>query len=257
MGAETGGMLDLTGKNALVTGGSRGLGFAIAEALAGQGARVAVCGRKQENLNRAVQELEARGHEVLARVAHMGRAEKVEALFEALKPSFGRLDILVNNVGMNVFTPSVAEVDEGLWDKILEGNLKSAFLASRQAVPWMKEQGGGKIVNISSIAAQKASRGMGVYCVAKAGLEMLTRVLAQETASDGIRVNAVAPGMVRTDFSKPFWSNEGMLKDFVAGVPVGRIAETEDVVGTVLYLCSSMSDYVTGEVINVDGGSMA
>ena len=257
MGAESEGRLDLTGKTALVTGGSRGLGFALAEALAGQGARVAVCGRKQENLDRAVQELEARGHEVLARVAHMGRAEQVESLFEALKPSFGRLDILVNNVGMNLFTPSVAEVDEGLWDKILEGNLKSAFLASRQAVPWMKEQGGGKIVNLSSFAAQKAARGMGVYCVAKAGLEMLTRVLAQETASDGICVNAVAPGMVRTDFSKPFWSNEGMLKELVAGIPMGRIAETEDVVGTVLYLCSSMSDYVTGEVITVDGGAGA
>lgn len=257
MGTESGGMLNLSGKTALVTGGSRGLGFAIAAALAAQGAKVAICGRKQENLDKAVRELEAEGHEILARVAHMGKAGQVEAFFETLKPSFGRLDILVNNVGMNLFTPSVAEVDEGLWDKVLEGNLKSAFLASRKAVPWMKEKGRGKIVNISSIAAQKAARGMGVYCVAKAGLEMFTRVLAAESALDGICVNAVAPGMIRTDFSKPFWSNEGMIQELVSGIPMGRIAETEDVVGTVLYLCSSMSDYVTGEVITVDGGAGA
>lgn len=249
--------IDFTGKSALVTGGSRGLGLAIAAALAEKGARVAICGRKQENLDAAVRELEAKGLKALARQAHMGKAEQVDALFEEIRESFGRLDILVNNVGMNLPTPSVADLDEGLWDKILEGNLKSAFLASRRAVPLMKGQGGGRIVNISSIAARKAAPGMGVYCVAKAGLEMLTRVLAKELASDRISVNAVAPGMIRTGFSKPFWGNEALLADLTAAIPMGRIAETEDVVGAVLFLCSSWAEYITGEVVNVDGGAMA
>ncbi|MCF8063216.1 MAG: SDR family oxidoreductase [Deltaproteobacteria bacterium] len=246
--------IDFTGKTALVTGGSRGLGLAMAGAFAEKGAHVAICGRKQENLDRAVQELKAKGLQVLAHPAHMGKADQVDALFTAVEETFGRLDILVNNVGMNLPTPSVAEVEEGLWDKILEGNLKSAFLASGRAVPMMKARGGGRIVNISSIAARKATRGMGVYCVAKAGLEMYTRVLAAELAGDGICVNAVAPGMVRTGFSKPFWGNEALLQQITASIPMGRIAETGDVVGAVLFLCSSWADYITGEVVTVDGG---
>ncbi len=248
------GVIDFAGKTALVTGGSRGLGLSIAEALAEKGAQIAICGRKQENLDAAVRELEAKGLKAFARPAHMGKSEQVDALFDDIREHFDRLDILVNNVGMNLPTPTVADLDEGLWDKILEGNLKSAFLASRRAVPLMKGQGGGRIVNISSIAAHKASPGMGVYCVAKAGLEMLTRVLAKELAADRISVNAVAPGMIRTGFSKPFWGNEALLADLTATIPMGRIAETEDVVGAVLFLCSSWAGYITGEVVNVDGG---
>jgi NAD(P)-dependent dehydrogenase (short-subunit alcohol dehydrogenase family) len=160
-------------------------------------------------------------------------------------------------VGTNVLTPLVAEADEGLWDKLMETNLKSAFLASSQAYRLMKKAGGGKIINISSIAARKASRGMGIYCIAKAGLEMLTRVLAIELASDHINVNAVAPGVVRTQFSQPFWSDENLLKELSKSIPMGRIAETGDVVGAVLFLASHLSDFITGEIITVDGGSMA
>ena len=160
-------------------------------------------------------------------------------------------------MGTNILTPSVVEADGGLWDKILETSLKSAFLVSSQAVMFMKRVGGGKIVNISSIAARRASRGMGIYCVAKAGLEMLTKVMAVELAKEHINVNAVAPGMVRTQFSQPLWSNEGLLKEVAQTIPMGRIAETGDIVGAVMFLASSLSDFVTGEVITVDGGSMA
>jgi 2-deoxy-D-gluconate 3-dehydrogenase len=156
---------------------------------------------------------------------------------------------------MNLLTPSVSEVDEVLWDKIMETNLKGTFLASRGAVRLMKGSGTGRIINISSIAARKAARGMGVYCVAKAAVEMLTKVLAVELALDGIKVNAVAPCMVRTDFSRPFWSNEGLLCEIEKTVPMGRIAETRDVVGAVLFLASNLSDFITGEVLTVDGGS--
>ena len=121
----------------------------------------------------------------------------------------------------------------------------------------MRKAGGGKIINISSIAARRVAMGMGIYCVAKAGVEMLTKVLAVELAMDHINVNAVAPSVVKTQFSRPFWSNDGLLKEITKTIPMGRIAETNDVVGTVLFLASSLSDFITGEVITVDGGSMA
>ena len=247
----------LSGKVALVTGGSRGLGRDMALAMAEKGAQVAICGRKKENLDQAVQEFRNRGLDVLAQSANVGRSDEVKTLFNALGERFGRLDILINNVGTNILTPSVVEADEGLWDKIIQTSLKSAFLVSRQAVPMMKQGGGGKIVNISSIAARKATRGMGIYCVAKAGLEMLTKVLAVELAPDGITVNAVAPCMVKTKFSEPLWSNDGIYNEIIKTIPVGRIAETGDVVGAVLFLVSDLSEFVTGEVITVDGGSMA
>jgi 2-deoxy-D-gluconate 3-dehydrogenase len=249
--------IDLSGKVALVTGGSRGLGKNIALEMAQRGAEVAICGRKKENLDTAGEEFHTRGLDLMALSANIGKSDQVKTLMQAIEEKFGRLDILINNVGMNILTPSVVETDEGLWDKILESNLKGSFLVSSHAVTLMKASGGGKIVNISSIAARKASRGMGVYCVAKAGVEMLTRVLAVELAKEHINVNAVAPGMVRTRFSQPFWSDEGLLKEVVRTIPLGRIAETGDVVGAVMFLASDLSDFITGEVITVDGGSMA
>lgn len=249
--------IDITGKVALVTGGSRGLGKAIAMAMAEKGARVAICGRKQEDLDHAMNEFQKLDFEVMARSANIGKSDQMAALFQAIDDQLGGLDILVNNVGMNIFTPSVSEVDEGLWDKVIETNLKGTFLASCQAVKLMKKGGGGKIINISSTAAKRAARGMGIYCVAKAGVEMLTKVLAVELAKDHINVNAVAPFIVKTKFSQPFWGNEDLLKELKRTVPMGRIAETEDVVGTVLFLASGLSDFITGEVITVDGGTMA
>jgi 2-deoxy-D-gluconate 3-dehydrogenase len=247
----------LSGKTALVTGGSRGLGKAIALTMAKNGASVVICGRKQENLDQAVDEFRKMGKDVMAVVTNVGKSEEVTGLFQAVEGRFGKLDILVNNVGMNILTPSVADSGESLWDKIIETNLKGTYLVSVQAVKLMKKAGKGKIINISSIAAKKAAMGMGIYCVAKAGVEMLTRVLAVELAQNKINVNAVAPCVLRTQFSQPFWSNEGLLKQITGTIPMGRIAETADVVGTVLFLASSLSDFITGEVITVDGGSMA
>jgi NAD(P)-dependent dehydrogenase (short-subunit alcohol dehydrogenase family) len=251
------GDIDLSGKIALVTGGSRGLGKAVALAMAEKGARVVICGRKQDSLDKAAEELRRLGSEVTARTAHVGKSDQVAALIQFIERQHGKLDILVNNVGTNILTPSVAEADEGLWDKLMETNLKSAFLVTSYAYKLMKKAGRGKIVNISSVAARKAARGMGIYCVAKAALEMLTRVLAVELASDRINVNAVAPSVVKTQFSQPFWSNENLLKEITGNIPLGRIAETTDVVGAVLFLASGLSDFITGEILTVDGGSMA
>ena len=249
--------LDLSGKVALVTGGSRGLGKAMAIAMARKGADVVICGRKQENLDGAVEDFSQAGLDVMTQVANVGKSDQVTGLFQAIEKRFGKLDILVNNVGMNILTPAVAEAEESLWDKTMETNLKGTYLASSRAVSLMKKAGGGKIINISSIAARRAARGMGIYCVAKAGVEMLTKVLAVELAKDHINVNAVAPSVVKTRFSQPFWSNEDLLNEIVKTIPMGRIAETDDVVGTVLFLASSLSDFITGEVITVDGGAMA
>ena len=249
--------IDLSGKVALVTGGSRGLGKAVALAMAEKGAKVVICGRKQENLDLAMEELQKPGFEVMALPAHIGKSDQVTALFETINEQFGGLDILVNNVGMNILTPFVAEVDEKLWDKIIETNLKGTFLASSQAVRLMKKRGGGKIINITSVAARKAAKGMGIYSVAKAGVEMLTKVLAVELAQDHINVNAVAPCMIKTRFSQPFWGDEKLLKALTSMIPMGRIAETGDVVGVVLFLSSGLSDFITGEIITVDGGAMA
>ena len=249
--------IDLSGKVALVTGGSRGLGKAIALAMAQKGASLVICGRKQENLDKAMAEFKAQGAEALALTANMGKSDQAASLFQSIEKKFGKLDILVNNVGTNLLTPSVAEADEGLWDKLLETNLKSSFLATSMAYKLMKKARAGKIINISSIAARRAARGMGIYCVAKAGLEMLTKVLAVELASDRIQVNAVAPCVVRTQFSQPFWSNESIMQEILRTIPAGRIAEPDDVVGAVLFLASGLSDFITGEVVNVDGGAMA
>lgn len=249
--------LDFSGKIALVTGGSRGLGKDIALAFAQRGAKVAICGRKQENLDRTAEEFRKVGLDVMAQTAHVARSDQVESMIRRIEENSGRLDILVNNVGMNILTPSVSQMDEGLWDKIIETNLKGPFLVSHHAVPLMKKGGGGKIVNISSVASRRAARGMGVYSVAKAGVEMLTKVLAVELALENITVNAVAPSMIRTPFSQPFWSNEGTLKELTRGIPMGRIAETGDVVGAVLFLASGLSGFITGETLVVDGGTLA
>jgi NAD(P)-dependent dehydrogenase (short-subunit alcohol dehydrogenase family) len=248
--------LDFSGKAVVVTGGSRGLGKDIAIAFASKGARVAICGRKQENLDLALGELRNQGLDVMAHMANVGNAADMEAFFGAVEDRYGRLDVLINNVGMNILTPQVADADEGLWDKVIQTNLKGPFLASKEAVKIMKKGGSGKIVNITSIAARKASMGMGIYGVAKAGVEMLTKVLAAELAGAKINVNAVAPCMVKTKFSQPFWGNEDLAKQITKTIPLGRIAETEDVVGVVLFLASGLSDFVTGEIVNVDGGSM-
>ena len=245
-------MDEFVGKRVLVTGGSKGIGLGIARYFAVAGAKVAICGRKEANLVKAREQL----GEVVTVEAHLGKAEAVEQLFGTVRQTFGGLDILVNNMGMNIFTPSTVEADIGLWDKIMEGNLRSAFLCCRQAFPLMKTNGG-VIVNLSSIAGNRAAPGMGIYGIAKAGLNMLTKVLAKELASFGIRVNAVAPGMVETDFSRPFWGNDDILKELLKGIPLGRIARVQDVVRVVAFLSSDQSDYLTGEIISVSGGAEA
>lgn len=243
-------------KVVIVTGGSRGIGLELARSLLARGARVVICGRKPENLAAAVETLGG-GERLLALPAHIAREAEVANLFQRAVGHFGRLDVLINNVGMNLPTASVAETEPAAWNKIIEGNLTGTFLCSRQAARIMREQRQGKMVNISSTAGHRAAPGMGIYGVAKAGIEMLTKVLAAELAPFNIQVNAVAPGVVRTDFSKPFWSTPAICELIVKAIPAGRIAEPADLVPLVLFLASRQADYISGQTIAVDGGALA
>jgi len=246
---------DLEGKVVVVTGGGRGIGFELARLLLEQEAKVVICGRKQEGLDAATSELNA-GENLLAIQAHIAKEEDVENLFNKAVGNFGRLDVLINNVGMNIVT-ALVDADLSLWQKIIDSNLNGTFLCSRKAGKVMRDQNKGKIVNISSIAGRRAAPAMGIYGVAKAGIEMMTKVLALELAPFNIQVNAVAPSMVRTKFSQPFWSNKDLYDQIVKSIPLGRIAEPIDVAHPVLFLCSEDSDFITGQTIMVDGGASA
>lgn len=240
---------------AVVTGGSRGIGLEIARELLAQGAKVVICGRKKESLDAACASLAS--DRLTAFPAHIAREEEVENLFRNVLEVHPFVDILVNNVGMNLMTPAIPDTDFSLWQKILETNLNGTYLCSRAASRIMRKEGRGAIVNVSSIAGRKASPAMGVYGIAKAGVEMLTRVMAVELAVHGIRVNAVAPGMVRTDFSRPFWSNPELYAHIAGTIPMKRIAEPAEVVHPVLFLSSDASSFITGQTLLVDGGAAA
>jgi NAD(P)-dependent dehydrogenase (short-subunit alcohol dehydrogenase family) len=244
----------LEDKVVVVTGGSRGIGLELARNFLAEGARVVICSRKEENLKAAAEALGG-GDRLLAVAAHVAREGDVENLFDRAVRRFGSLDVLVNNVGMNLLTASITDTDLPVWNKIIEGNLTGAFLCSRKAARIMREKKRGKIVSISSIAGTRAAPAMGIYGIAKAGLEMLTKVLASELAAFNIQVNAVAPGMVRTDFSKPFWATPAIHDQIVKSIPAGRIAQAADLAPIVLLLASGLADYITGQTIAVDGGA--
>jgi NAD(P)-dependent dehydrogenase (short-subunit alcohol dehydrogenase family) len=239
----------------VITGGSRGIGFEIAKLLIEQNAKVVICGRKTEGLE-AAKEAIAGGNNLRTVQAHIAKESDVENLFNKTIEHFGKIDGLINNVGMNIIT-SVVDADYSLWQKIIDSNLNATFLCSKKAGQIMRGQKKGKIVSISSIAARRSAPAMGIYGIAKAGIEMMTKVLAQELAPFDIQVNAVAPGMVKTKFSEPFWSNNDIYNQIVKTIPLGRIAEPPDVAHPVLFLCSDASDFITGQTIMVDGGASA
>ena len=239
----------------VVTGGSRGIGLEIARELLHQKAKVVICGRKQEGLDAAQETLQG-GDSLLAVQAHVAREEDVNRLFDAALEKFGRIDVLVNNMGMNLPAGNLVDTETGMWQKIIDSNLTSTFMCARRAGRIMQEQKSGRIVSVTSVAAHKAAPGMNVYGIAKSAIEMMTKNLAFELAGDNIQVNAVAPAMVRTDFSRPFWSNPEIHDMVVKNIPMGRIAEPEEVARVVLFLASDAASFMTGQTLLVDGGSM-
>jgi NAD(P)-dependent dehydrogenase (short-subunit alcohol dehydrogenase family) len=244
----------LESKVAIITGASRGIGRAIALRLAGAGARVVVSSRKLESVQAVADEIVASGGQALAIQAHVGQMQEVEALVEQTLATFGRLDIAINNAATNPHFGPLLTADEGQWDKILDTNAKGAFRVCKAVVPHMEAQGGGKIINLTSIAGLRPSPGMGIYGISKAAIIMLTHVLALELGPANIQVNAIAPGVIKTRFSRLLWQTPQIAEPTLAHMPLGRFGEPEDVAGLALYLASSEADYVTGGIFPVDGG---
>jgi len=248
----------LPGKVAIVTGARRGIGKAIALALAEAGADIAVCDRVIEDgeLNAVAEEVKRLGRRSLALQADITQKADVDGLVQRVVDEFGVIDILVNNAAMNIRVP-LLELREDGWDRVINTDLKGYFLCSQAVGRRMVEQKRGNIINITSTAAIKVAPEMGAYCIAKAGVVMLTRVLAVELAQYNIRVNAVAPYMVKTKFSQPLWSDPETLKQLESEIPLGRLAEPGDIIGSVLFLASDASSYITGHTIIADGGLSA
>jgi len=250
-------MLDLTGKVAIVTGASRGIGEAIARTYAAAGASVVISSRKPQNIDPVAESINQKyPGKALAVVAHAGNADNTKMLVDTAVNHFGRLDIAVNNAATNPHFGPLLTSEESQWDKIYQVNVKGYYWLCEAAAQQMKKQGeGGKIINVASVAGLRPGRGMGIYSISKAAVIMMTKVLAAELGPDNIQVNAIAPGLFKTDFSSALWQNESIVQRAIDDTPLGRIGDTEELTGIALYLAAPASSFTTGAVFTIDGGS--
>jgi len=249
-------IFDLTGKVAIVTGGSRGIGESIAKIFSQYGARVVISSRKEEGLYKVAEEIRKSGGIVEVIPAHAGKIEDIKMLVSKTKERFGRIDILVNNAATSPYFGPVLGVDEKVWDKIMEVNLRGPFFLCKEVAPQMSEQGGGVIINIASVGGIHPPLGIGVYGISKAGLIMLTKVLAQEWAIMNIRVNAIAPGVIATKLSDILVNTPEIAEQIKNSLAMRRIGTPDEIAGTALFLASQASSYITGETIIIDGGGV-
>jgi dehydrogenase/reductase SDR family member 4 len=250
-------LFSLQGKVAVITGASRGIGKAIALGFAEAGASIVVSSRNRRppELEKTAEEIRVLGAKAIAIPAHVGKKEDVENLVQKVVQEFGRIDILVNNAGSNPVLSTMADLEEEAFDKVMEVNLKGAFLMSKAAAKEMIKQGEGRIINITSVSGLRArADGTGAYCISKAAMNMLTQVMARELAPHHILVNAIAPGSIKTEFSKVNWSDPERRANRLRDVELRRFGEPEEVVGIALFFASEASSFVTGEIIRVDGG---
>jgi NAD(P)-dependent dehydrogenase (short-subunit alcohol dehydrogenase family) len=248
--------LSLAGKVAWITGASRGIGLAIAAAYAAAGAKVVLSSRKQEGLDQAAAQLSAQGYEAWPIAAHTGSSAAIAAVVEQVAERWGGIDILVNNAATNPHFGPIMTAQESHWDKILDVNVKGYFRTAQACLPLMKARGGGKIINMSSVAGKEPQPMMGVYSVSKAAVIMLTQVLAAELAQENIQVNCIAPGFVKTSFSRALWQNEQIYEQIVKIIPQKRMAESAEIAGAALYLASPAAGYTTGATLVIDGGQL-
>lgn len=244
----------LKGKTALITGASRGIGKAMAQGFLEQGAKVVISSRKQDMLDQVADELKSTG-EIIPIACHTGKMDQIESLFKKIDEDVGKLDILVNNAATNPFFGSILDVDEGVWDKTNDVNLKGYFFMSVNAAKRMRDNGGGVILNIASIAGISPPPMQGIYGVTKAGVIAMTKAFAKECAGAGVRVNCICPGLTETKFSKILIDTKPIYDAAMMTIPMHRHAQPSEMVGAAIYLVSDASSYTTGAVIVIDGGS--
>jgi NAD(P)-dependent dehydrogenase (short-subunit alcohol dehydrogenase family) len=247
-------LFDLTGKVAIVTGASKGIGEAIARGLAAFGARVVVGSRDKAGVEAVAQAIRAAGGQALAVAAHVGDAGAVQQLVDAAVAAYGGVDVVVNNAAVNpVYGPLLA-MNDAVFDKIMSVNVKGPLELARRAHPVLARRGGGSVINVASVGGLSPEPMIAIYSASKAALISLTKSMAQEWGRDGIRVNAICPGLVQTKFSAALWQNPQVVMKFLQDVPLGRIAQPEEVAGLAVFLAGPAAGYCTGAVFTVDGG---
>lgn len=247
-------LFDLNGKIALVTGGSRGIGEAIAKLLASAGAHVIVSSRKADGCQKIADEIKQAGGSAEALACHIGDMEQIEATFNLIEAQHGRLDILVNNAAANPYFGHILDTDLDAFQKTVDVNIRGYFFMSTAGAKLMKKGGGGSIINVASVNGVIPGDMQGIYSITKASVIAMTKSFAKECATLGIRVNALLPGLTDTKFASALTSNDAILKMALMHIPMKRVAMPEEMAGTVLYLASKASSYTTGTTINVDGG---
>ncbi|MDJ0777552.1 MAG: glucose 1-dehydrogenase [Gammaproteobacteria bacterium] len=254
MDGDYSGLFRLDGKVALVTGASKGIGAAMARGLAAFGAQVVVSSRKQAAVDDVARALIDQGYDAAACAANTGVIDDLEQLVGFCRQRYGGIDILVNNAAANPVYGPLQDSDSRAYDKIFDVNLRGPFELGKLVRPIMRERGGGSIMHISSIGGLRPETGIGLYSVSKAALINLTRAMAQDWGADGIRCNAICPGLIKTRFSEALWGDETTRSRFEQKIPLGRLGEPDDLVGLAVYLAADASAYCSGGIYMVDGG---
>lgn len=248
---------DLTGKIAIVTGASRGIGAEIARLLAAHGAHTIVSSRKQADCQTVVDEIVAAGGSAEAVACHIGELEQIEALFAFVSQKHGRLDVLVNNAATNPFFGPILDTDPSIFQKTVDVNIRGYFYMSSHGARLMAVSGGGSIINVASVNGVVPGFQQGIYSITKAAVISMTKAFAVECAESGVRCNALLPGLTDTKFASVLVNTPAILKQALAHVPMRRVAQPSEMAGAALYLASDAASYTTGAVLNVDGGYLS
>ncbi|OXU18815.1 hypothetical protein TSAR_002136 [Trichomalopsis sarcophagae] len=244
----------LEGKVAIVTASTQGIGFSVARRLAQEGAKVVISSRREANVNSALAQLKAEGLEVSGVICHVGKEEDRHKLLNETISKYGGLDILVPNAAVNPAIGSVMECSESVWDKIFEINVKSTFLLMKESLPYLRKSKSPSIVIMSSISGYQPFSLLGVYSITKTTLLSLNKTVAEELASEGIRVNAIAPGVIKTKFAKALYESEEANEATLSTIPMQRLGEPDEVAAVAAFLASDDASYITGETIVAGGG---
>jgi NAD(P)-dependent dehydrogenase (short-subunit alcohol dehydrogenase family) len=252
---DAAGMFSLAGRVALVTGSSRGIGRAIAELMASAGAKVVVSSRKPEACEQVAALIRSRAQQAIAVPCNVSHNDAIDALIERVHAQWDRIDVLVLNAAVNPYMGPLLDIDDAAWHKTLDANVGSVLQACRRVIPGMGTRGGGAVIIVSSIAGLKGSTQLGAYAVSKAADMQMARNLALEWGHANVRVNCIAPGLVRTDMARALWQDPDKLAAALRAYPLGRIGEPADIAGAALFLASPAGAFVTGQTLVVDGGS--